>query len=98
MSNSSIWPTDRTLSGATTPGQSGAENNDIKRDTLYSTINDWQLVVVVSGEVLPSPEIQSVYSTAWAYWAVFDQEISNGIHNIGSLKCGVVTEIIYDST
>ena len=27
MSNSSIWPIDRTLSGATTPGQSGPESD-----------------------------------------------------------------------
>ena len=27
MSNSSIWPIDRTLSGATTPGQSGSASN-----------------------------------------------------------------------
>ena len=27
MSNSSIWPIDRTLSGATTPGQSGPGSN-----------------------------------------------------------------------
>ena len=27
MSNSSIWPIDRTLSGATNPGQSGHESN-----------------------------------------------------------------------
>ena len=27
MSNSSIWPTDTTLSGATTPGQSGPGSN-----------------------------------------------------------------------
>ena len=28
MSNSSIWPIDRILSGATTPGQSGPASND----------------------------------------------------------------------
>ena len=27
MSNSSIWPIDKTLSGATTPGQSGPGSN-----------------------------------------------------------------------
>ena len=27
MSNSSVWPIDRTLSGATTPGQSGPGSN-----------------------------------------------------------------------
>ena len=30
MSNSSISPRDRTLSGTTTPGQSGARSNDNK--------------------------------------------------------------------
>ena len=28
MSNGSIWPLDRNLSGATTPGQSGSESDD----------------------------------------------------------------------
>ena len=31
MSNSTIWPIDRTLSGATYPGQSGPENNGNER-------------------------------------------------------------------
>ena len=30
MSNSSIWPINRTLSGATTPGQSGPGKNENK--------------------------------------------------------------------
>ena len=33
MSNSSILPIDRTISGATTPGQSGPESDGIIRDT-----------------------------------------------------------------
>ena len=31
MSNSSIWPIDRTLSGATTPGQSRPRSDGIER-------------------------------------------------------------------
>ena len=30
MANSSVWPIDRTLSGATTPGQSEPESDAIK--------------------------------------------------------------------
>ena len=41
MLNSSIWPIDRTLSGATTPGQSGPgsdDNEGVQRITLSSSI------------------------------------------------------------
>ena len=36
MSSSSIWPIDRTLSGATTPSQSGLGNNGKKRASPHS--------------------------------------------------------------
>ena len=35
MSNSSIWPTDRTLTGATNPGQSGP-GSDSNKGTPHS--------------------------------------------------------------
>ena len=46
MSNSSIWLLDRTLSGATTPGQSGPGSNDKWRGTQhYPNIQGWSLAI-----------------------------------------------------
>ena len=41
MSNSSIWPIDRTLPGATTSGQSGpgSDGNEEARDILFRKVN-----------------------------------------------------------
>ena len=36
MSNSSIWPIDKTLSGPTTPGQGGAGSNNNERVLCFS--------------------------------------------------------------
>ena len=75
MSNSSIWPIDRTLSSATTPRQRGSWKNGNK-GVLYisqsSSITGASLSdCLVSyprhslcGGSYPSVEIQSVYSTA----------------------------------
>ena len=78
MSNSSIQPIDGTLSGITTPGQSGLGNNgnegvlDIpqipKAETWPS--NDLMSYPELSGVgSYPSEEMQSVNSRAPADWA-----------------------------
>ena len=74
MSNNSIWPIDRTLSGATTLGQSGPET-DGNEGVLYilqsfSITEASPLDCLVSypghtlGEFYPFAEMQSVYSVA----------------------------------
>ena len=66
MSNSSIWPIDRTLSGATTPGQSwpGSNGNEgvlrIPQSSNITGALPWLLnvifrILVVGGGVLPLP-------------------------------------------
>ena len=76
----SIWPTDRTLSCATTLGQS-APGSDSNKEVICilqssSITGASQLDCLVSypghslGESYPSAEIQSVYSTAPEDWAI----------------------------
>ena len=80
---SSIWPIDRTLSGATTPGHSGPGNDGKWRGTLHSPKlqHYWNLTIrlfnVISRTLVgqtgregsyPSAENQSVYSTAPTNW------------------------------
>ena len=76
---SSIWPIDRTLSGATTLGQSGP-GNDGNKGVLYilqsssitGALQADCLVLYLGhllGESYPSAEMQSVYSAASADWA-----------------------------
>ena len=79
MSNTCIWPIDRTLLGATTPGQSGPggdDNKEILFILLSSSITEASpsdcLVSYPGyslGESYPSAKIQSVYSTASVDWA-----------------------------
>ena len=40
--NSSIWPTDETLTGITTPSQGGPESND-NEDLVWSGLVLWQI-------------------------------------------------------
>ena len=80
MSNSSIWPLDRTLSGATTPSQSVPRSNSNEKvlhipqssraEALPSDclISYPGLLLGVCGPYL-SAEMQSEYSTATANWA-----------------------------
>ena len=76
----SVWLTERTLSGATTPGQSGSGNNSnegvlripqisksLPLDGLMSYPGHW----LGQGSYLAA-EIQLVYCTATANWAVID--------------------------
>ena len=79
MTNSFIWPIDRTLPGATNLGQSGPGNNGNKRvlrkapallDHLHVY---WHMFSIISrifvGEYYLSAEMQSVYSTTPVDWA-----------------------------
>ena len=79
MPNSSIWPTDRTLSGDTTPGQSGP-GSDGNKEVLHipqsfsiSGASPSNCLVSYSGHFLgesyPSAGMLSVYSAAPADWA-----------------------------
>ena len=81
MWNSSIWLIDRTISGATTPSQSGL-GSDVNEGVLcisqsFSITEALQSDYLVSypghslGWFYSSTEIQSVYSEAPAEWANF---------------------------
>ena len=78
---SSIWPTDRVLSGYTTPSQSGprSDGNErvlrIPQSSTITGISPSDCLVSFPGHLLsvcggsyPSAEVQSVYSTAPADW------------------------------
>ena len=85
MQFGSIWPIDRTLSGATTPGQNGHGTMAMK-EVLHITqrfsitgISLSDCLVSYSGHSFgkgfyPSAEVQSVYSTAPADWATYGWE------------------------
>ena len=85
MSNSSIWPIDRALSGPTTPGQSGSENfgNEgvfwIPQSSTFTEVSPSDCLVLYPEHseegFYPSADIQSVYSTALASWAIWDLSI-----------------------
>ena len=75
MSNSTIWPIDKTLSGTTTPGQSGPGSDWQWRSTQHSPKlqHYWSLIIrlfsVISGHSLgvgsyPSTKMHSLYSIA----------------------------------
>ena len=78
MSNSSIWPIDRTLSGATTPGQSGPGSNGneevlrIPQSFSITGATPSDFLVSYTGHPLeesyPLAEMQSVYSPVSADW------------------------------
>ena len=80
-SNSSIWPIDRTLSGATTPGQSGLGTNgnvavvhipqssSITEASPSDCLVSYQEIRCGGTGSCLSVEIQSVYSTVPADWA-----------------------------
>ena len=76
----SLWPIDRTLSGATTPHQSGPGSNGnegvfcIPQSSSITRASLSDCLVSYTGhsmvEFYPSAEMQSVYSTAPADWAI----------------------------
>ena len=79
MSDSSFCPRDRILSGATTPGQSGPGSNGNEKVLCPPLQHYWSLAIrlfsvisrtLVWGGDYPSAEMQSVYSTVPADWAV----------------------------
>ena len=68
MSNSPIWSIDRTLSGATTPGESGPGSDvSIPQSSSITGASSSGCLVSYPGHSLedsyPSAELQSVYST-----------------------------------
>ena len=77
--NNSIWPIDRTLSGATIPGQSGPRsdgNESVLRIPQSSSITraspSDSLVSYLEHSLrrsYPSADMQSVYSTVTSDWA-----------------------------
>ena len=80
MSNSSIWPIDKTLSDATTPGQSGPESDG--NEVVVCITQSFRIIgaspsgclVSCPGHTLresyPSAEMQLVYSIIPADWAL----------------------------
>ena len=78
---SSIWPIDGTLSGATTAGQNGPgsdgkegllcipQSSSITEVSLSYCLGSYHDARSVGGGSYPSPEKQSVYSTAPTDWA-----------------------------
>ena len=80
MSNSSIWPIDRTLSGATTPNKSGSGSNSnegvlhIPPNSKTGALSSNGLKSYpghLLGGSYPSAEMQLVYSIAPADWTVY---------------------------
>ena len=79
MSNSSIWPIDRTLSGAITPGHRwpGSDGNEgysaFPKALAEATPSDCLLSYPEHslGESYHSGEMQSVYSAGPADWAIY---------------------------
>ena len=81
MPNGFISPIDRTLPGATSPGQSGPGSND-NEVPQSSTAGASPLDCLMSysghslvGKSYPTTEMQSVYSTAPANWAMWKNEL-----------------------
>ena len=76
MSNSSIWPIDRTLSDATTTGQSGFWGDDnegvlhISQSSSFTGVSASDCLMSYPGHSLvgsySSAEMQSIYSAAQA--------------------------------
>ena len=78
MSNSSIRPIDSTLAGTITPVQSGPGSDGRERGTPHSqslTIRLFSITYMPLVEFYSSAEMQSVYSTAPADWAIHTLQI-----------------------
>ena len=76
-----IWPIDRALSGATTPGHSGPGIAMKENSTFFKALVYWKLVysghLFGGGKSYPSAEKQLVYSTDTADWAKFSVFLHN---------------------
>ena len=80
MSNSFIWPTDRTLSGVITPGQSesGSDSNEgvlhVPQSSIITEVLPSDYLISYPGYLLGesylSAEMQLVYSATPANWAI----------------------------
>ena len=80
MLNSSVWPIDRTLSGAITPGLNGPRSNcnigvlPILQNSSITGASPSDCLVShpehFLGEFYPFAEMQSVYSTVSADWTI----------------------------
>ena len=74
MSNSPIWPTERTLSGVTTPSLSGPGSDDNEGLLgIPQSLGLKPLYLIVIQDIrlewsYPSVEMKSVYSTAPVDW------------------------------
>ena len=88
MSNSSIWPTDRTLSSVTTPGQSepGSDGNEevlhIPRSSSITEASPSDCLVSYPGHLLrkiyPSTQMHMLYFAAPSRLGQIAGEISDG--------------------
>ena len=96
MSNSSIWSIHKTLSVATTPGQSGLRSDDNKN--IFHIPQSSSIIEALPSDFLvsypehsldgyPSAEMQSLYSTVQADWAVLMRKKLNTFEKL-SAKCG----------
>ena len=85
MSNSSFWPIDEILSGATTPGLNGFESNENEGvlripETGASPSDDIMSSLELSLAVsYPTAKMQSVYSTAPTDLGVGNTHVLNTI-------------------
>ena len=89
---SSIWLIDRTLSDATTPGQSrrGSDGNEgvlrIPQISIISGASPSDCLVSYTGHSLlesyPAAEKQSVYSTTLVDWAINVMKVTNILNNL----------------
>ena len=90
MSNISIWPIDKALSGATTPDLSGPGSNGDK-EVVFISQSSSITGASPSDCSYPSAEMQSVYSTAPADWAaekiILKTVPKNKAKNVSGVKC-----------
>ena len=104
---SAIWPVDRALSGATTPGQRepGSKGNEEvllipQSSSITGTLPSDCLVSYPGhslGESYPSAEKQSVYSTALANWAK-EAWLSHKLYIHICIFCVVVSQEVFFHT
>ena len=102
MSNSSIWPIDRTLSGAITPGQSGPGSDGnkgvlrISQSTGVTGASPSDCLVTYPGHSLeesyPSAEMQSVYFTAPTDWATVNLNFGDRLEKFGTSILNLLTQ------
>ena len=95
MSNSSIWPINRTLLSVTTPDQSGPGNNgdeevfSIDKNSSITGASLSDCLVSYPGHLFvgsyPFAEMQSVYSTTRVEWDVF--QLSINVYQFKTVSC-----------